>query len=177
MATRRQGTQRGTGRTGTGTPAGTRTGTRSRRASAAGGGPIGDDAARAPRTGARRTVLSYVAEFPAYLRLLAGLMTDRRVPGLDKLLVAGAILYIVTPLDLIPDIIPFMGDVDDLFLLILALQRLIANAGRKVVASHWSGDPEDLSPAALRAVLGAAAFFLPKTIRRRLRVLGRSPLF
>src|SRR5437763_11348206 len=50
--------------------------------------------AASPRTGARRTVMYYIKQLPNYLRLLGGLLTDRRVSALDKLLVAGAIAYI-----------------------------------------------------------------------------------
>ena len=39
-----------------------------------------------PRTGAKRTVVSYIAELPRFLRLLGGLMTDPRVAMLDKVL-------------------------------------------------------------------------------------------
>lgn len=126
-----------------------------------------------PRRGARRTVLDTIKEIPAYLRLLTGLITDRRVAGLDKLLVAGAIAYILMPVDLLPDFVPFLGQVDDVYLLVLALQRLINNAGRRVVTDHWSGSAEELSPTALRSVVMAAAFFLPARMRRRLRVIGR----
>ena len=125
----------------------------------------------APRTGARKTVIYYMKQLPAYLRLLGGLLTDRRVPTLDKLLVAGAFAYIAMPLDLIPDFIPFLGEVDDVFILILALQRLIANAGRPALLAHWSGPVEDLADLNLREALAAAAFFLPKSIRKRLRLL------
>src|ERR1043165_7229963 len=127
-----------------------------------------------PRTGAKRTVMYYVKQFPAYLRLLGGLLTDRRVATLDKLLVAGAIAYIVMPVDIIPDFIPFLGEVDDLYLLVFALQRLIANTGRNVLYAHWTGAVEDLKDLNLQAALSAAAFFLPRRIRRRLRVIGRS---
>ena len=77
------------------------------------------------------------------------------------------------PIDIIPDFIPFLGEVDDVFLLVLALQRLIANSGRTVLMAHWSGAIEDLADLNLEAVLAAAAFFLPKGIRRRLKVIGR----
>src|SRR5687767_9309437 len=89
--------------------------------------------AASPRTGARRTVMYYIKQLPAYLRLLGGLLTDKRVNSIDKLLVAGAIAYIALPIDFIPDFIPFMGEVDDVFLLVIALQRLVANAGRQVL--------------------------------------------
>jgi uncharacterized membrane protein YkvA (DUF1232 family) len=127
----------------------------------------------APRTGAKRTVIYYMKQLPAYMRLLGGLLMDRRVSTMDKLLVAGAMAYIAMPVDLIPDFIPFLGEVDDVFLLVLSLQRLIANAGRNVLMAHWSGAVEDLADLNLEAVLAAAAFFLPKGIRRRLKVIGR----
>jgi uncharacterized membrane protein YkvA (DUF1232 family) len=125
------------------------------------------------RAGAKRTLMSTVKELPNFLRLLGGLLTDRRVSNTDKLLVAGAIAYIVMPMDFIPDYIPFLGEIDDLFVLVLALQRLIANAGRTVIQDHWMGDPGQLRELDLEQILVAAAFFLPRRIRRRLRTLGR----
>ena len=128
---------------------------------------------RAPRTGAKRTVMGSIAELPNFLKLLYGLITDNRVNALDKLVVAGAIAYILLPVDVIPDFIPFLGEVDDVFLLILALQRLIANAGRAVVQTYWAGDPKELSEMNLEKILAACAFFLPRRMRRRLRTIGR----
>ena len=131
------------------------------------------DPVATPRTGAKRTVIYYMKQLPAYMRLLGGLLMDRRVATVDKLLVAGAMAYIAMPIDLIPDFIPFLGEVDDVFILVLALQRLISNAGRGVVAAHWTGAMEDLADLNLRDVLAAAAFFLPRSIRKRLKVIGR----
>ena len=130
-------------------------------------------ATSSPRTGAKRTVMSTLKDLPNFLRLLGGLLTDRRVSNTDKLLVAGAIAYILLPMDFIPDYIPFLGEVDDLFVLVLALQRLIANAGRAVLLDHWMGDPRQLRSLDLERVLVAAAFFLPRRLRRRLRTIGR----
>jgi uncharacterized membrane protein YkvA (DUF1232 family) len=133
-------------------------------------GEVGDEL---PRRSAKKTVVHYIRQLPNYLRLMVGLMTDRRVSGLDKLLVAGALAYIVMPFDLVPDFIPFLGEVDDVYLLVLALQRLISNSGRSVVLAHWSGAPDDLAEMNLRSVFSAAAFFLPARIRRRLRGFAR----
>jgi uncharacterized membrane protein YkvA (DUF1232 family) len=114
-----------------------------------------------------------IRELPNFLRLLYGLLTDKRVSSIDKMLVGGAIAYILMPIDLIPDFIPFIGEVDDVFVLVLALQRLIQNAGRTVLLDHWMGEPGDLADLNLQRVLSAAAFFLPRKIRRRLRTIGR----
>jgi uncharacterized membrane protein YkvA (DUF1232 family) len=112
-------------------------------------------------------------ELPNFLRLIGGLLADIRVPTTDKLLVAGAVGYVLLPMDFVPDFIPFVGEIDDVFLLVLALQRLIANAPRAVVLQHWMGDPEQLRSLDLERVLVAAAFFLPRRVRRRLRTIGR----
>ena len=125
------------------------------------------------RASAKRTIVSTMKELPNFLRLLGGLLTDRRVSNTDKLLVAGAIGYVLLPMDLMPDYIPFLGEIDDLFLLVLALQRLIANAGRAVIEDHWMGEPGSLKSLELERVLVAAAFFLPRRVRRRLRAIGR----
>ena len=126
-----------------------------------------------PRTGAKRAVMETIRQIPAYLKLLGGLFTDRRVAAVDKALVAGAVLYILLPLDFVPDFIPFLGEVDDVFLLVTALQRLISNAGRQVVLDHWSGDVSELADLNLKRVLSAASFFLPGGIKGKLRRLLR----
>ena len=145
-------------------------GARSRRGARSASRPEAGDR---PRTGAKRTVMDTIRQLPNYLRLLFGLLTDGRVATVDKLLVGAAIAYILAPVDLIPDFIPFLGEVDDVFLLVTALQRLIANAGRSVVLGYWFGDPADLATMNLRHVLMAASFFLPRRVRRRLRTIGR----
>jgi len=114
-------------------------------------------------------VLHAIRQIPAYLRLLLGLLLDRRVALVDKLLVAGALAYIISPIDLIPDFIPFFGEIDDLFVLTLALQHLVSHAPEDVLLDHWSGDPEELSDLSIRRVMAAAAFFLPPPIRGALR--------
>ena len=145
-------------------------GTRSRRSARS---SVRTEAGERPRTGAKRTVMDTIRQLPNYVRLLFGLLTDRRVATIDKVLVGAAIAYIIAPVDLIPDFIPFLGEVDDVFLLVTALQRLIANAGKSVVLQYWVGNPAELSVMNLRQVLMAASFFLPRRMRRRLRTIGR----
>lgn len=165
-----------------GTRSGTRTGrSQARRGSTRSKGTaeraraetVADDVPSRPRTGAKRTLTATMRELPNYLRLLWGLMTDRRVQQVDKLLVAGAIAYILMPLDWIPDFIPFFGEIDDVFLLVMSLQRLVQSAGRRVLLDHWVGEPEALEDLNMTRVVAAAAFFLPRRIRRRLRAIGR----
>jgi uncharacterized membrane protein YkvA (DUF1232 family) len=123
---------------------------------------------RRPRTGTRRILRASVAAIPRYLRLMVGLIFDRRVSAVDKMLLAAAIGYAVSPLDLVPDLLPVLGLADDVFFLSLAVHRLIRRAGLDVVLDHWTGDPEELSDAHLTMAISAAAFFLPRAVRRRI---------
>lgn len=120
-----------------------------------------------PRTGAKRTLVGAIRSIPDYLRLLWGLFRDPRVAMFDKVLVLAALAYAISPIDLIPDFIPILGQADDVFFLLLAVQHLVANAGWDVVEAHWPGDPAALDEESLRLTITAVAFFLPKSIRRR----------
>jgi uncharacterized membrane protein YkvA (DUF1232 family) len=132
----------------------------------------GDDELPRPQAGLKRSVLRAIRQIPSYLRLLVGLFGDRRVSKFDRILVLAAAAYLVSPLDFIPDVIPFFGEVDDLFLLLTALQRLIANAGRTVLLDHWRGEPDELDDMNLARLASAAGFFLPIGLRRRLRKMA-----
>jgi len=122
-----------------------------------------------PRTGARRTVMDTIRQIPHYLKLLVGLARDNRVSITDKLLVVGAIAYVLSPFDFIPDFVPFLGQVDDVFLLVTAVERLIANAGRHVLLDHWTGARDELRDLNIGRVVSAAAFFLPPAVRRKIK--------
>lgn len=128
-----------------------------------------DDQPARPQTGMKRSVMRAIRQIPSYLRLMFGLLLDGRVSKVDRLLVVAAVAYMVSPLDFIPDLIPFLGEVDDVYLLVVALQRLLENAGRRVLLDHWRGDPEALEATSLSTLLRAAGFFLPARLRRRLR--------
>ena len=96
-------------------------------------------------------------------------MRDPRVSRLDRFLVVATIAYVINPFDFLPDFIPFVGQIDDIFLLVIALTRLVEEAGRDVLLDNWDGEPEQLDRAWLRKVAWAASFFLPIGTRRRLR--------
>jgi uncharacterized membrane protein YkvA (DUF1232 family) len=112
----------------------------------------------------KRRMKNLLMFLPNMLQLCGRLMTDRRVPRTEKLLFAGAILYAVTPLDLIPDMIPFVGQIDDLYLIALTLLRLINRTDERVVREHWRGGGDIIQLA--DAVTEIAPKLLPGRINR-----------
>jgi len=105
-----------------------------------------------------------VRDIPAFIKLLVRLARDRRVSRLDKAIVLAALAYMVTPEDLIPDsVAPYVGQVEDVFFLGLALSRLLNNAGIEVLLEHWEGDERTLEAAL--ALLDRAGALLPQPVR------------
>ena len=75
-------------------------------------------------------------------RLIMRLMLDRRVPLRLKLLLPAAIAYIISPIDLAPDFIPWLGRIDDLLVLLLSGLLLILLTPRDVLM-EVAGSPRD----------------------------------
>jgi uncharacterized membrane protein YkvA (DUF1232 family) len=101
---------------------------------------------------------------PNLLLLSARLMVDPRVPAKERLLVAGAIVYAFVPFDFIPDMLPFIGQVDDAYLIALTLLRLMTVTDTRVVREHWRGGGDVVELIGATALI--AGKFLPKRIRR-----------
>ena len=113
---------------------------------------------------------------PNLLVLSARLMVDPRVPATERVLVAGAILYALIPFDIIPDMLPFVGQIDDSYLIAITLLRLMTVTDPRVVREHWRGGGDVVE------LVGAMALvtrkFLPRKIRRVLteQVEVKNPL-
>jgi uncharacterized membrane protein YkvA (DUF1232 family) len=119
------------------------------------------------RGGARLAVVRMIRHLPNFLRLVVNLLRDSRVAMVDKAMLAFVIAYVISPFDLVPDFLGFLGLTDDVFLLSLALNRLITRAGPDVVLEHWRGKPDVL--ALLIGGLEDAGSFVPKPVQRILR--------
>ena len=113
---------------------------------------------------AKRRLKNLLMFIPNMLLLSMRLLTDSRVPATERALLVGAIVYAIIPFDLIPDMIPFVGQIDDAYLIALTLLRLMERTDPKVVREHWSGGGDVVELVGATALL--AAKFLPQRIRR-----------
>lgn len=107
---------------------------------------------------------SFLMFLPNMVKLLARLLKDTRVPTAEKALFLGAIVYVISPLDLIPDILPFVGQVDDLYVVALTLLRLVNRTDESVVRQHWSGGGDII--ALTDSIASIAPKILPKRVSR-----------
>jgi len=92
-------------------------------------------------------MMSLLRDLPNFGRLVVRLARDPRVSMLDKGLVVAALAYAAVPADAIPDAIPFLGELDDVVVVGVALARLVNNAGIELMLEHWEGDQGTLEAA------------------------------
>jgi len=92
-----------------------------------------------------------VRRLPAYSRLTWALVRDRRLRRRHRALVLGGVAYLLSPIDLIPGIVPVLGQLDDLAVALLSLRAVLRRIPAPVAAEHlaaagvsWEMLDEDL---------------------------------
>jgi len=95
--------------------------------------------------GRRARVRALARLIPDCLILVQRLARDRRVSRPWRWMLAGLLLYLALPFDLVPDFMPVVGQFDDALLVILVLRGVLRSAGPVVVAEHWLGSQSALA--------------------------------
>jgi uncharacterized membrane protein YkvA (DUF1232 family) len=115
----------------------------------------------------------YLLIAPRLLKLLWRLSRDPRVPARSKatLVILGA--YIASPIDLIPDFLPGIGQLDDLVIVAFALDQMLNRVPEEVVRSHWDGDDDVLQ--IVREILDISTAFVPGWLKKRFSYSSNGP--
>lgn len=89
---------------------------------------------------------------PDVLRLLGRLARDRSLDRGVRLRLWLLLAYLASPVDLVPDVVPVLGQADDVVVAVLALRSVVRRAGEPALRRHWPGSDDGL--AALLRVVG-----------------------
>jgi uncharacterized membrane protein YkvA (DUF1232 family) len=92
-------------------------------------------------TGRRTQARELAAFLPNLLVLFRGLLKDPRVPPGSKAWLVFAVIWIASPIDLVPEFIPVLGPLDDVVVAALVLRHVVRRTDRAVLAEHWRGNP------------------------------------
>jgi uncharacterized membrane protein YkvA (DUF1232 family) len=117
--------------------------------------PVDGDRPETPRDTLREIALF----LPNFLILLKRLFGDPRVPRKSKLILGATIVYLVSPIDVVPDFLPGVGQLDDLVVALLALHSILNRVDGEVVVEHWPGNENVIRM--VRAGLSAVAQLVP----------------
>lgn len=91
---------------------------------------------------------------------------DERIPARDKKILLALIALIISPIDLIPDWIPFFGQLDDLVLLAIILDYFFRVLDSRVLLSHYPWGMKSF--ARIRAIARLLQFFVPRFVKKKL---------
>ncbi|MDW4572954.1 DUF1232 domain-containing protein [Microbacterium sp. M3] len=86
--------------------------------------------------------------------LLKRLVADPEVPRGTRWWLGGLLVYLLLPIDLVPDFIPVLGYADDAIIVAIALRYAIRTAGRAAIERHWPGTADGLE--SLLALVGVS---------------------
>jgi uncharacterized membrane protein YkvA (DUF1232 family) len=81
---------------------------------------------------------------PNLVLLFKDLLRDPVVPRGPKIALGIGVVWLISPIDLLPEFLPVLGPLDDAVVAALVLRYLVKRAGVGVVRSHWRGDPATL---------------------------------
>jgi uncharacterized membrane protein YkvA (DUF1232 family) len=89
---------------------------------------------------------------PDVVRLVRRLASDDQVPRKVRVGLGLLLVYLLLPIDVVPDFIPVIGYADDAVIVMLVLRYVTRQAGKDALDRHWPGTPQGLT--ALRTVIG-----------------------
>jgi uncharacterized membrane protein YkvA (DUF1232 family) len=95
-------------------------------------------------SGRRLAARELATLLPNLILLFKDLARDPAVPRGPKVVLGLAAVWLVSPIDLLPEFLPVLGPLDDAVIAALALRCLVRRAGLDVVRRHWRGDPATL---------------------------------
>lgn len=87
------------------------------------------------------TLKELAGVLPGCVTTVRRLFRDPRVPARAKLAVGFALLWVLSPIDLVPEFLPVIGPLDDVVVVALALRYAVRRAPRPVLLEAWPGDP------------------------------------
>lgn len=111
-------------------------------------------------------VKSFLRALPAVARTLVRLAGDPMLPRSVKIALAAAVLYLLSPLDLVPDFVPLVGYLDDVLLGAVLVDGILSHVDRALILRYWPGSPDSLEKVARVARLLSA--WVPRRLKQRL---------
>ena len=93
----------------------------------------------------RRVDAVALARFiPDCVVLMRRLLGDEQVPIRRKLVLFALLVYLLVPIDLVPDFLPVVGQLDDVIIAALALRYALRAGGPELLRAHWPGPDRSL---------------------------------
>ena len=91
------------------------------------------------------TVRDGLRLLPDVVRLVRRLAADRALPRRLRWRLWLLLAYLLSPIDLVPDVVPVLGHADDVLVVALTLRAVARRAGTEAIDRAWPGSPAGLA--------------------------------
>lgn len=89
-----------------------------------------------------KKVVKYALIIPDIIVLLYRLIKDERINFKTRAMIGGLIAYLALPIDIIPDAIPILGQIDDVAIVFIVLEKILKDLDKEIVFDNWQGDDD-----------------------------------
>ena len=95
---------------------------------------------------------------------LRDLADDERIPLQNRIMLGGLIVYLLTPIDIIPDFIPILGWLDDAFVTLIILDYVFNSADTELILEHYPWNKQNFRK--MRTHVERLSWLVPPTVKR-----------
>ena len=111
-------------------------------------------------------MMGLLRALPSLIIMLGRLVRDPALPRGVKIALGAAVVYLASPIDLVPDFIPLLGWVDDLLLAAIVLDGVLNFVDRDLLLRYWPGTERSLD--ALSRTARTLAAWVPRRVKQRI---------
>ena len=101
-----------------------------------------------------------------WIEFIREVAEDERIPMQNRVVLGGLLLYLLTPLDLLPDFIPILGWLDDVLVTLLVLDYVFNSGDTKYILEHYPGNRESFER--VKSYVERLAWLVPSRLKRLL---------
>src|SRR3990172_11010763 len=99
-----------------------------------------------------------------WIEFVRDVAEDERIPMQNRVVLGGLLLYLLTPIDLIPDFIHILGWLDDVLVTLLVLDYVFNSGDTKYILEHYPGSSESFER--VKSYVERLAWLVPGRIKR-----------
>jgi uncharacterized membrane protein YkvA (DUF1232 family) len=89
---------------------------------------------------------------------------DERIPVQNRIVIGGLLVYLMTPIDIVPDFVPILGWLDDAFITLIILDYIFNSADTEVILQHYPWSKQHFHK--MKIYMDRLAWMVPDRLRR-----------
>lgn len=98
------------------------------------------------------------------MEFLTDLAEDERIPLQNRVVLGGLVLYLLTPVDIIPDFIPIIGWLDDVFVALIILDYVFNSADTELILEHYPWNKKNFNK--VKSYAQRLSFLVPAGVKK-----------